>query len=311
MVNLIIKEQNFSYSKRHLFDMLDLLVNSYKWKYVDKECLLKDDFNKYCLKTFKAYPKHILLISGSSEIINFHLHPTTKISYIIDDLHVGGVIKQNRIKSIDRIYKILSTYGYAFDKFYPSSFSDKVIWFPHSARYIIPFNNDPIHKILLAGRIHNDNYPNRTLMLKFSKWYDIHYEKTKLNGYRAKTQQDIDTHIYGKKFYQLINKYLCSFTCDLNASRPYIVAKHFEIMASGSLLLACNPNTIEHFQQLGFYDMIHYISCNPDNMLDKVKWILDKNNLSTINNIRKNGYELVKKNHTWIHRTNTINKILK
>ena len=50
MVKLIIKETNFSYSKRHLFDMLDLLVEKYNWNYISKEELLNKEF-KYSLLT--------------------------------------------------------------------------------------------------------------------------------------------------------------------------------------------------------------------------------------------------------------------
>jgi hypothetical protein len=310
MLNLIIKEKEFSYSKRHLFDMLDLLVEKYQWKYIEKEEILNNNFYKLCQNKFNDIPKNILLITGSSLINHFKIDfNQTNVSYIIDDLHTGGEIKLGRIKSKDKIYKIFSTYGYCFNKFYPMIDNSKIVFFPHSARFIIPFNDNPLNKILVAGRVNQSQYPNRYLMLILSKKYsEIYYEKPKLHGYRANSEKDKEEKIYGEKFYQLLNQYLICFTCDANKKRPYLVAKHFEILASGSLLFTCNPNTKNEFESLGFIDGEDYLSCNEKNMEDKIKWLINPVNLKEINRIRKNGYEKVKKNHTWINRTEFLNK---
>jgi len=301
---LIIKELNFSYSKRHLFDMLDLLVDSYNWEFIDKTTLF-DKNNK--LENIS----HLLLISGSSEIDNFRLPKETKISYIIDDLHTCGNIKQKRSTNYKKVYKIFATYGYCLNIFYPMIPDDKVLWFPHSARYKIDFNNNPIKKILISGRITMSQYPNRYLIYKMIKKNKfIYYDKPKLNGYRAKTDEDKNNKIYGEKYYKLLNEYIISFTCDLNENRPYIVAKHFEILASGSLLLACNPHTKNEFESLGFIDNVDYISCNSENLEEKISWLKDDNNLNKINEIRKNGYDKVNLKHTWINRTQLLNEIL-
>lgn len=307
MIKLIIKEQNFSYSKRHLFDMLDLLVEKYNWNYILKEELLNKEF-KYS-KDFNNI-EQLLLITGSSQIKQFNVPKTCKISYIIDDLHTGGSVKSERMKNYKRVYKIFATYAYCFSKFYPMIPNEMVEWLPHSARFTIPFNNLPIDKILVSGRVNPKQYPNRFKMLQLSeKNKFIYYEKPKLNGYRAKNESDIKNRIFGEKFYKVLNKYLICFTCDASSSRPYIVAKHFEILASGSLLFACNPFTKEHFNKLGFIDGEHYISCNGKNMVDKIKWLQDPSNLTEINRIRKNGYEKVKE-HTWEKRTEFVNKTL-
>lgn len=307
MVKLIIKEINFSYSKRHLFDMLDLLVNKYNWQYISKDALLQKQFkNTFLYQNLE----HLLLITGSSQIKDFNVPQDTKISYIIDDLHTCGVIKRERNKNYHLVHKIFATYGYCFDKFYPNIPLDKVVWFPHSARYILPFNENPIKKILVSGRINPSQYPNRNRIYKFSlKDKFIEYLKPELNGYRAKSEKDIKTKLYGEKFYYELNKYLICFTCDASKDRPYIVAKHFEILGSGSLLFACNPNTKNEFESLGFIDGEDYISCNPKSMREKINWLKDPKNLEEINKIRKNGYKKIK-NHTWKVRTKYLNKIL-
>lgn len=306
MVKLIIKEVNFSYSKRHLFDMLDLLVKNYDWQYVDKSVILNSK-----IKNFNEI-EHLLLITGSSQIQDYIVPPNCKISYVIDDLHTCGEIKRLRNNNYNKVYKIFATYAYCFSKFYPLIPLNKVEWLPHSARYIIPFNNNPINKILISGRINKNQYPNRYKMLLLSKKNKfITYYKPELNGYRAKNNNDITNKIYGKKFYELLNSYLIGFTCDASKDRPYLLAKHFEIIGSGCLLFACNPNTKTYFEKLGFIDGIHYISCTCENMEEKIKWLSNISNLTEINKIRKNGYELIKQKHTFETRTNFVNTILK
>lgn len=71
--------------------MLDLLVEKYHWKYIEKYILLdKNNIEKI---------DHLLLITGSSQIKDFRLPKNIKISYIIDDLHTGGFIKKKRINN--------------------------------------------------------------------------------------------------------------------------------------------------------------------------------------------------------------------
>ena len=88
------------------------------------------------------------------------------------------------------------------------------------------------------------------------------------------------------------------------------MAKHFEILASGSLLFACNPHTKKEFESLGFKDGEDYISCNNVNMKEKITWLKNPLNLKKINIIRKNGNRKVC-NHTWKKRTELLNYILK
>ena len=107
-----------------------------------------------------------------------------------------------------------------------------------------------------------------------------------------------------------MNKYLVCFTCDASEDRPYILAKHFEILASGSLLLSANGNTKEYFERLGFIDNEHYISCDESNMLEKIRYCLDKTNRDKINKIRLNGYNLFKKEHSFEKRLISFEKIL-
>jgi hypothetical protein len=313
MLNLIAYHINYdkiSTSNLHIFDMIKLLVDNYNFKIIDINELYKDNINTFLLEKFNELPSNILIFKGSSGIYKFKIHKSIKISFFIDDVHPGGSVRKNRIKSLKKTTNIFCTYAYYFNNYYPKG-KYKLYWLPHSIRFNdIEFNNNPIKKILITGRLNKRVYPNRDIIYVYSKKKnDIVYLRPNV-GYREKKSEINDKMIFGKKFMLYLNKYLCGFTCDLIPERPYLVAKHFEIMGSGSLLLACNPNTKKYFTKLGFEDMIDYVSCTPENIKDKTKFILDENNIDIINKIRLSGYNKVIKFHNYKIRTEYIYNIM-
>lgn len=329
MINLIAinkKNTDISTSNLHIFDMIDILVKKYKYEIIEISLLFMKNINSYFKKKYGKLPDNILVFKGSSAIKDFETDYDIKISFFIDDIHGGGKTRINRKRSLSRVINVFNTYAYAFHKYYfkiqywyqktknpyfLTDYSGNLLWLPHSTRFTdIPFNNKPIKKIIITGRLNKRVYPNRQIIYNFSKIRkDIKYLKPNI-GYRIKISNNKKNLIYGKKFYLYINQYLCGFTCDLIPKRPYLVAKHFEIMASGALLLACNPNTKQYFQMLGYNDMEHYISCDPDNIEEKTNFILNPDNRELIDKIRKTGYEYTIQNHNYEVRTDFLHDVL-
>ena len=229
-----------------------------------------------------------------------------KINIIIDDLHHQGLLKQNKLIGLSKVSRIISTYGYTFNKYYPKICP--VYWFPHAGTFDLGFNDNPVNKIIISGRLNKDIYPFRQYIVNLSN-KNIFLQRLGVNcRYEIKT----DSHnlIYGERYIRILNNYLACFTCDASASRPYIVAKHFEILLSGSLLLAGNPNTKPYFEKLGFIDGVHYISATMTNIMEKIEFIKNPLNREIIDKIRMNGYELAKQKHTYLQRANYIVNIL-
>ena len=81
-------------------------------------------------------------------------------------------------------------------------------------------------------------------------------------------------------------------------------------MGSGCLLLACNPWTKKYFKILGFEDMRDYISCTPENMNEKIDFILNSDNYELLDKIRRSGYEKVIKFHNYEIRTEYLHNVL-
>jgi len=63
--------------------------------------------------------------------------------------------------------------------------------------------------------------------------------------------------------------------------------------------------------KLGFFDNENCMMCNRDTMVDKIKWICDENNRVAVDVIRQKGMDLVRNNHTTLHRSMEFHDMLK
>lgn len=298
-----------SQSHHDKYFMFEYLVNTFPetFKYIEPPDLITNSTNlkKYFLDKFNALPDYLVSFKDFNElcIIYEELTSFSKLVVILYDIHHGKSIKRYRAPVLTKSYYILNNYGYMYNIYFPNHSGN--IFFPHALAYKIDFNINPIKKILVSGHLNKEIYPDRYEMYIMSlNNNNIYYHKPDYTGYRV-SQKDINK-TFGKNYYNLLNKYLCCFTDDACLNRPYIVAKFFEIMGSGSLLLASNENTKEEFEKIGFIDGIHYISCNIYNCQEKIDFILNEANSKIINEIRYNGYFLVNTNHDFEYRANQL-----
>ena len=237
--------------------------------------------------------------------------PSIKINVLIDDIHQTGDNKIKIINDLAKCKKIFSTYAYLFKNFYNNTILNEipVHFLPHSCRFMIEFNKNPVNKILLSGRLNKFIYPVRQMMYEKCKSCDyIEYLRPNVK-YRIK--KDHPKYIYGERYIKCLNNYIACFTCEAHIGRPYLLKKFFEIPGSGSLLLTINPVTKKYFTELGFIDNTHYISATTSNIEDKIKFILNPENRKTIDEIRMNGYELVKSKHMYYHRADLMDSIIR
>ena len=194
---------------------------------------------------------------------------------------------RSQLQNLDHIY-ILAYYWYHYLKIININ-ENNLICFPKFIfnSDIQQFNNNPINKILISGSV-SAYYPFRKYFIS-------------LNNPNVQVLSQND-NIRGDDYMKYLNKYLCCFSCCSVPHTPYITNKFFEIPGCGSLLLAHDEYIKEPLQSIGFIDGENYISCNKINLIDKVNFICNPDNINEINRIRLNGYELVKNNHTEINR---------
>lgn len=297
----------------HLYDLHDFFIKNYNYKTINFDMLFKEEINEYLINMYEDLPENLLMIGHISRILRIKLSRKVKISVMIDDLHYKGRLKENVGRAFKRVDKIFATYGYCFYTFFNKlsvNCYSKVYFMPHSARYKINYNENPKRKILLTGALTESQYPNRMKMYNISqKEEDVIYMK-KIGGYRCSLGSNLEKLTTGAKYIKKLGEYICCFTDDASVSRPYIVAKHFEILSSGSLLLSCNPHTKKWFEKLGIKDGIHYISCTPENMNSKVINILNPENVDKINKIREEGYKLCLRHHMYENRGERIKNLI-
>lgn len=157
---------------------------------------------------------------------------------------------------------------------------------------IIPeFNNNLINKILMTGRVHHCVYPMRLRLRALSKKHPI--ELLEHPGYG-----NLKHDVVGKSYLDYVNKYIASVSTCGSWEYNYVVAKYFEIPATGALLFAYMEPIHSVLVKYGFRDGENMISFNKNNVLDKIYYVIDPANRKEIDRIRLNGYNLIKKRHT-------------
>lgn len=221
-----------------------------------------------------------------------------KTYWYIDDIHNNT---KTRAKLFNYFDLILNSYAYCFHLFYKKDI--KTYWFPHyvneSLLKEINYNENPIGKIFLSGQVSKYIYPARYKAFMLARNND-NIKCIGHPGYNNKNK-----HNYcGSKYYSLINSYLAAFTCCAKKERPYIVAKFFEIIACGTLLIAYDEHVKQELKELGFIEKVNYISCTLENMHEVFDYVTDPCNRSEIDTIRRNGFELSKKNAYLCNRVN-------
>lgn len=189
---------------------------------------------------------------------------------------------QNRIKVFERCDLIVSTVYEYFIKLYPQFMSKHRFmpkFFAPYKRYTqLLFNDKPKMKCLLSGSLNPEVYPLRSFIK--DNCVDVDYKPP----------------IYvGDSYAKLLNSYFC---CATSASTfNYMLAKHLEITAAGSLLMA---NETKDLEIAGFIPYKHYVPITKNDVCIKIKQCLK--NPEGYNNIRKEGMEFVHKNHSIVNR---------
>ena len=199
---------------------------------------------------------------------------------------------------------ILSTYGYAWANFYPEFCGTKrVVWVPHSASpdFMLPYNPGPENSILLSGAI-SRYYPLRQKMKALRGAYSIafHEHPGYFTGYDYENHRNI-----GRGYAKTINRYRAAFTDSLIFG--YVVAKYFEIPATGALLLA-EDAVSGPLRELGFIENRHYVPVSTENLEEQIQYVLDEKNHEELDQIRRNGQQLVWDRHKTADRARQIDK---
>jgi len=235
--------------------------------------------------------------------IPLHLVSSYKI-YKIDDLENDPYYTELVRYYIKQADMVISPYAYVFPEYYDH---DNVQWIPYSCALeglidfsTIEFNTNPIMKVLQSGNV-GSSYPFRQYVAT------LEHENIERLAHQGWKHDSTSEAVVRTKYYEKLNEYICCFTDALTFR--YILLKNFEIAAVGSLLLT--DKVIEkEMNQLGFVDYETCIFCNQETFLQKISWILDKSNREQVDQIRRQGMDLVRQRHMTRHRALQIHNLV-
>ena len=168
--------------------------------------------------------------------------------------------------------------------------------------FLKELNSNPINKILLSGRIVNI-YPQRQ---EFYNYAIKNEKKIYIKQHPGYFNKD-------DNYSNILNDYIACYYSSIHIPKLennlVILAKAFEIPATGSLLLA-DESCKDSLKKVGFEENINYMTINKNNYDKTIDFILDEKNRVIINEIRRNGQKLILENHTELARVKEINEIL-
>jgi hypothetical protein len=228
--------------------------------------------------------------------------------FFADDLHWWNRrMREIRVIVFGVSDVILGTVAYRWKDLFPELSRKQVVWVPHSAStdFMLPFNPDAENAIFLSGAI-NEAYPLRQRMLQLHREGSFEIKYHQHPGYYCGYDYERDGRV-GRGYAEKIRQCRAGFA-DSVFPFAYIVAKFFEIPATGALLLA-DDTVSEPFKRLGFEAGRHYVSVSQRNLESQIEYVLAESNHHELDQIRRDGQALVHEQHKTSDRARFINAV--
>ena len=223
------------------------------------------------------------------------------------------------INALERCDKVICGEFQSFEERW-SQYLDKFIFFPscfapHERYAGLKYNESPVMKCLFSGCNKAKHYPMRHYLkgqifgdselqklvdtIRHPRWVKIDPDTEEP---RPLNEWEIEVPM-GDAYAKCLNKYFCSIAT--SSTHNYAVAKYFEIPAVGTLLLA---NITPDVEKTGLIAGKHYVPITQKNIVSQIKDCLNKP--EKYEEIRRNGMEYVRKNHSVNNRIEQFKEIL-
>jgi hypothetical protein len=297
------------YVSREFAYIMRELISDYGWKHLEPSALSGGAMREKIVRHCGERPEAILFWGGEHflcendrEVGNLD----TAKWFVADDLHHHDT-RQRREKAFLLCDTVLATYAYRFADFFPEvSQSRRVVWLPHSASpdFALVANSEPRNELFLSGAI-DKAYPLRERLnaLRESGFQGI--VRHEHPGYHCQYDYADDGRI-GRAYARRIWEHRAAFTDCL--THRYAVAKHFEIPATGALLVA--DTALETpLGELGFSPGVHYFPVSGEDLEERVRYLFREEHHAELDQVRRNGQVLVLERHRTSHRAKLINEL--
>lgn len=299
-----------TYVSREFYHVMSALITDFNWRHVETRELWNASGNvrDTLLDLCNELPEVILFWEGY-ELLTARALEIQQLrcrkAILADDLHWWDAgMRLRKTVGFALCETVISTVGYAWNRLYPEfAGTKKVVWVPHSASpdFLVPYNPNPVNAIFVSGAYGN-YYPLRDRIRELSQEgaYAIvcHDHPGYYTGYDYDRNEAVGRGYAGK-----INNYRAAFTD--SSKFHYVLAKYFEIPATGALLMG-DDSVSGPLGQLGFIDNEHYIAVSHRDLEEKIRFVLDERNHDELDQIRRRGQELVWERHQSIDRARQI-----
>ena len=289
---------------------IDDLVTNLGWSHIEPAELYghTGHLRSRLIDRLGALPD-VILFWEAYWFINVHAEELDRLdcwkAVYTDDLHYPNEARMFvRMAAFILCDTVLCAYKNAFSQFYPEFAATKqVVWVPHAAspEFLLPFNESAENSILLSGAL-GGAYPFREQMKSLCDSGIFPIVHVPHPGYHQHYNHSSDGRV-GAGYARTIHRFRTAFT-DWSLHR-YLVAKHFEIPATGCLLLA-ERAAADLLEELGMIAGEHYIAASPDDIEETIRFVLDGDNHKELDELRRRGQQLVRESHTTRERARLI-----
>jgi len=315
MLKLIVAPKSAlgGYISREFFFIIENLERRFGWRHLETWELANDSrsLRMLLLDRLGSIPE-VILFWEQYEVFTSRLRELERLGVQIgiwaDDVHsFNEATHLSRVAPFVLANKVLTPYANRFEEFYPCvKKGADLIWVPHSASadFVVRLNEKPERAVFLSGAM-TTHYPLRRQMKALYEENSLPIVFFDHPGYHCGFDHESDERV-GKGYAKKIAKYLAAIAD--GAIYGYLVAKFFEIPATGALLLG-EEKMKGALQLLGFRDGVHYLSVSPENLKPRIEEALDPRNRREIDEIRRQGQKLVLDRHLVEHRAKQIDDV--
>lgn len=241
---------------------------------------------------------------------------STRVLFCDDVHHFTSLRRQQRKRAFDWADTILATYPDKLHQWYPEVDQQKIKWTPHSAAsYFQPRFSPSSDRILLSGS-RTWPYPFRQFcQAKLPSTICEVVEHPGYPGYPGDKANNMKMNsaamekLGGAQYAALLCRYPAMLVC--GSIFNYLVAKVFEGMASGCLVICERASLGERLSALGFIEGEHYIGTDLLTVIEDATAFHASisRNTSLWTSITTNAFQKVSEQHTTAVRANQIHQI--
>jgi hypothetical protein len=302
-----------SYVTREAYHVMTELIEHHGWMHMETPDLasqphsLRERMRERC----GVVPDVVLFWEGYNLVTSAFVQlfqANFRVAIFCEDLHwFHPEMRATKMLAMAVADVILASYAPVFERFFPEVAAVKrIVWVPHAAspEFMLPLNNIAENVIFLSGMI-NHHYPLRQRLKALAEETEFHVVEHPHPGYEC-THNHETSGVVGAGYARRINASRAAFTDASNFN--YLLAKFFEIPATGSLLLA-DAAVEKELSQLGFCQRVHYVPVSEATLERELRYVLDANNHAELDEMRRRGQHLVWERHKTSDRAKLINDV--